>query len=322
MRWRGTSLTQIESKAVSHAGYKSLWDKKFWQGVIQDITKAVIIYTFNNFSSRINKPTQRAYLVIGHKERFSICTPSHIYSTEDGEVDYADAILQRRIVMISAFYPYKTLEEFWAYFSKHIYYNRYEQELNGTYDNLLSMVKGKNYFVITTNVDHIFQKSGFDKERLFYMQGDYGLFQCPVPCHTETYDNKDAIYEIVSQQRDCKIPSSLIPYCPKCGKPMTTNLRKDNTFVQDAGWYKAASKYNCFIQENSHKHGVFLELGVGYNTPSIIKFPFYTMTQQNAHAHYISINASMDDLHCPQEIKAKSILLHGDIAQVMEKLHS
>ncbi len=217
----------------------------------------------------------------------------------------------------SAFYPYKTIEEFWAYFSKHIYYNRYEQELNDTYDSLLSMIKHKNYFVITTNVDHIFQKSSFDKERLYYMQGDYGLLQCSVPCHAETYDNKELIYAMVQQQNHCKIPSALIPYCPKCGKPMTTNLRKDNTFVQDAGWYEAANRYECFIKDNSRKNMVFLELGVGYNTPAIIKFPFLTMTYQNTHAHYICINSSTDDLHCPQEIKEKSTLIHGDIAQVI-----
>ncbi len=220
----------------------------------------------------------------------------------------------------SAFYPFKTPEEFWAYFSRHIYYNRYEQELDDTYANLLKLVQDKEYFVITTNVDHVFQKSGFDKEKLFYMQGDYGLLQCSVPCHDVTYDNKELVYEMVARQKDCKIPSDLVPYCPRCGKEMTTNLRKDGAFVQDAGWFVAAKRYEDCMRENAQKDVLFLELGVGYNTPGIIKFPFWQMTSQNKEAFYVSVNMSQQDLHAPKEIEPQSTLVQKDISHLLKEL--
>lgn len=217
----------------------------------------------------------------------------------------------------AAFYPHKTLEELWGYMSRHIYYNRYEQEINDTYKNLLHLVKDKNYFVITTNVDHLFQKTGFDKERLFYTQGDYGLFQCSAPCHDQTYDNKELIYEMVKKQKDFKIPTELIPVCPKCGKPMTTNLRKDNSFVEDSGWHKAMDRYSKFITENKNKRIVFLELGVGFNTPSIIKYPFWQMTYNNKNATFISINAK--ESICAKEIVNQSILIEDDICLMLRE---
>ncbi len=217
-----------------------------------------------------------------------------------------------------AFYPYESLEEFWGYFSKHIYYNRYKQELNDTYENLLQIVSGKDYFVITTNVDHIFQKTGFDKERLFYTQGDYGLFQCSVPCHNKTYDNKELIYEMVEKQKDFKIPTQLIPYCPKCGKPMTTNLRKDSTFVQDSGWNDAMVRYEKFVKEHADKKILFLELGVGFNTPSIIKYPFWQMTYDNKNAVFASINSN--EAVCAKEIQNQAITIEGDINTVLSAI--
>lgn len=133
------------------------------------------------------------------------------------------------------FYPYPTLEEFWAYWSRQIFLNRYQDIPSPVYETLLRLIDGKDYFVLTTNVDHCFQKAGFDKQRLFYTQGDYGLFQCSVPCHQATYDNEASIRQMIAEQKDMRIPSQFIPKCPVCGKPMTTNLRCDNTFVEDAG---------------------------------------------------------------------------------------
>ncbi len=218
----------------------------------------------------------------------------------------------------AAFYPHTSLEEFWAYFSKHIYYNRYNQELNSTYADLFKVVKDKNYFVITTNVDHLFQKYGFDKERLFYMQGDYGLLQCSNACHNQTYDNQELIYEMVDKQSDFKIPSALIPYCKQCGQPMTTNLRKDSYFVQDAGWHQAMNRYDDFIKMNNRKKVLFLELGVGFNTPAIIKYPFWQMTYHNKNAYYVSINSG--EVLCAKEITKQSLLIKEDIHKILKEL--
>ena len=189
------------------------------------------------------------------------------------------------------FYPFKTLEERWACWSRHIYYNRYVDAPKPVYDMLFKLVKGKNYFVITTNVDHCFQRAGFDKRRLFYTQGDYGLFQCSVPCHDKTYDNEEIVRTMVKEQKNMKIPSELIPYCPVCGKPMTVNLRCDDTFVEDEGFRKAFENYEKFLSDNEGKKILFLELGVGYNTPGIIKYPFMNMTAKNKKAVYICVNS-------------------------------
>ncbi len=172
------------------------------------------------------------------------------------------------------FYPYETPEEYWAYWSRYVFLNRYMPAPKPVYDELFDIVRDKNYFVITTNVDHCFQKAGFDKKRLFYTQGDYGLFQCFVPCRNKTYDNEEIIRKMYSEQKNMQIPSELVPKCPVCGKPMTMNLRADDTFVEDDGWHSACERYERFIKENKKKKVLYLELGVGMNTPVIIKYPF------------------------------------------------
>lgn len=216
------------------------------------------------------------------------------------------------------FYPYQTLEEYWAWWSRQIYCNRYIDAPKPLYQKLLSLVKDKNYFVITTNVDHCFQKSGFDKQRLFYMQGDYGLFQCSEPCCQKTYDNEELVLKMVQLQKNMKIPSELVPYCPNCGQPMTTNLRCDDSFVQDEGWYKAKNRYDDFIRRHEGLKTVFLELGVGNNTPVWIKYPFQKMTAQNPNASYVCVNLGC--VYAPPEIKGQSVCIDSDILTVIDKL--
>lgn len=216
------------------------------------------------------------------------------------------------------FYNYKTPEEFWAYWSRYIYINRYVSAPKKVYNNLLELVKNKDYFVITTNVDHQFQKAGFDKKRLFYTQGDYGLFQCSTPCNANTYDNEEIIRHMVDEQKDMKILSDLIPKCPICGKPMTMNLRSDDKFVEDYGWHKASQRYENFLNTRWNKSILFLELGVGYNTPSIIKYPFWQMTLRNPKAIYACINYG--EAVCPKEIEQQSICIDSDIGDSIKKL--
>lgn len=216
------------------------------------------------------------------------------------------------------FYPYKTAEEFWAYWSRYIYLNRYIDAPKPVYNDLLDLVKDKDYFVITTNVDHCFQKAVFDKKRLFYTQGDYGLFQCSVPCHQETFDNYNIITDMVKYQKDMRIPSSLIPKCPHCGEPLIVNLRSDNKFVQDNGWDMAAERYANFIKTRKNQKILFLELGVGYNTPIIIKYPFWQMTSENTKAIYACINNG--EAVCPKEIENQSICINRDIGQILKEL--
>ena len=216
------------------------------------------------------------------------------------------------------FYPYNSLEEYWTWWSRHIWVNRYDIAAGKPYMDLLNIVEDKDYFVLTTNVDHQFQLAGFDKKRLFYTQGDYGLWQCSKACHDKTYDNEETVRKMVSEQRGLKIPSELIPKCPVCGAPMTMNLRCDNSFVQDEGWYAAANRYQDFIRRHKGMHILFLELGVGANTPAIIKYPFWQMTAQNRHAIYACINYG--EAITPKKIKEQSICINKDIGAVLENL--
>ena len=216
------------------------------------------------------------------------------------------------------FYPFPTQEEFWAYWSRYIFINRYQNAPKLVYDDLLKLVQNKDCFVITTNVDHCFQKAGFDKKRLFYTQGDYGLFQCSEPCCQETFDNEAAIREMVKRQEDMKVPTELLPVCPHCGKPMTMNLRSDNKFVEDEGWHRAAERYENFLRTREEQKILFLELGVGYNTPIIIKYPFWLMTAKNPNATYVCINQGQ--AVCPQEIQQQSICINADIGSTLQGL--
>lgn len=216
------------------------------------------------------------------------------------------------------FYPYDTLEEHWAYWSRYIYVNRYMDTPKTVYQELFRLVKDKDYFVLTTNVDHCFQKAGFDKKRLFYTQGDYGLFQCSEPCCNETFENEDMICQMMEQQKDMRIPSDLLPFCPHCGKPMTMNLRSDDKFVQDEGWYRAAERYEDFLRTRENRKVLYLELGVGSNTPVIIKYPFWQMTAKNPKTVYACINAGA--AFCPKEIEKQSICVDGDIGEVIRSI--
>lgn len=230
------------------------------------------------------------------------------------------------------FYPYETQEEFWAYWSRYIWVNRYMDAPKPVYERLLALVKDKDYFVLTTNVDHCFQKAGFDKERLFYIQGGYGLFQCPEPCHQGTYDNYGTVHAMVLAQGweigpdnalicpegvtlKMTVPTELLPVCPVCGKPMTMNLRSDDRFVEDEGWMLASGRYSDFLQAHQGRV-LYLELGVGYNTPVIIKYPFWRLTARNPAATYACINYG--EAVCPKELGKQAICIDGDVGEVLK----
>ncbi len=233
------------------------------------------------------------------------------------------------------FYPYPSKEEFWAYWARYIYINRYMDPPKSVYSDLYELVKEKDYFVITTNVDHCFQKAGFDKGRLFYTQGDYGLFQSVNPDIRKTFDNEewviraikaqgfeknnDGIYDIPYDKRlSMRIPSELIPVCPVDGSEMTMNLRSDDSFVEDEGWHRASAAYADFLHSHKNKHILFMELGVGSNTPVIIKLPFWQMTNDYPDAVYACLN--YDDAYCPKHIESRSICIDGDCGEVIAAL--
>ena len=229
---------------------------------------------------------------------------------------FADFCAERGITdaYSGGFYPFPTPEERWAFWSRMISLLRYEAGPGQAYSDLLDLVRGRDYFVITTNVDHRFQNSGFDKERLFYTQGDYGLLQCSVPCHDATYDNESWVREAVTSQEGIRIPSELIPRCPRCGEETTTNLRVDNRFVQDEGWMAAAGRYQDFLERTSSGRVLHLELGVGMNTPSIIKFPFWRRVFDNPEATYACVAL---DAVAPADFTDRSLIIRSDIAEAL-----
>ena len=218
----------------------------------------------------------------------------------------------------AGFYPFPTPEERWAFWSRYVWCNRYEPAPKDTYAKLLRILADKDYFVITTNVDHQFQTAGIDRHRLFYTQGDYGLWQCSVPCHDKTYDNYEVVKLMVELQRDRRVPSELVPKCPVCGEPMSMNLRADDTFVEDEGWHRAAERYSDFVRRHRDLRMLYLELGVGGNTPGIIKYPFWQMTAANPQATYACVNYG--EAWAPTEIRDRSILIDADIDAVLDQL--
>ena len=275
-----------------------------------------------NFSDNIEKLKEKFHtadaVVIGAGAGLSAAA-GFTYSGERFEKYFSDFRKKYGFedMYSGGFYPYPTPEEHWAYWSRYIFVNRYMDPPTDLYNKLYESVKDKDYFVITTNVDHCFQKAGFDKKRLFYTQGDYGLFQCGEPCCQETFDNKDIIFEMFKQQKDMKIPTELLPVCPHCGKSLTMNLRSDDKFVEDEGWHRAAERYENFLRTRAGGKILFLELGVGYNTPVIIKYPFWQMTAKNPNATYACINKGQ--AVCPAEIRHKSICINDDISNTINK---
>lgn len=242
------------------------------------------------------------------------------YSGERFERRFGDFIERHGFSdMYSAgFHPFDSPEEKWAYWSRYIWCNRYEPAPGDTYEKLLRLLDGKEFFVITTNVDHQFRLAGFPKERLFYTQGDFGLWQCSTPCHEKTYDNRDAVERMVEQQRDMRIPRDLIPRCPRCGEEMAMNLRSDGTFVEDGGWRAAADRYRAFLDAHLQDEVLHLELGVGMNTPSIIKYPFWRRTFDNPRSVYACVNHGQ--AFTPEEIRDRSILVDADLGSVVDRL--
>jgi NAD-dependent SIR2 family protein deacetylase len=242
------------------------------------------------------------------------------YSGERFQQCFADFINKYGFtdMYTAGFYPFPTEEEKWAYWSRHIYYNRYLPAPKPVYENLLKLLKGKDYFVITTNVDHQFQKAGFDKQRLFYTQGDYGLFQCATPCHKKTYDNEEVVKRMIAEQMDLRIPSELVPRCPVCGGRMEVNLRSDETFVEDEGWHAASERYADFIRRHLHDNILFLDLGSGGNTPIVFKIPFIRWTMQNPNAIYATVN--LGEAFTVDQIADRSIVIDADIADVINSL--
>ena len=292
--------------------------------------------TYSDNVGRLKKALAEAdAVVIGAGAGLST-SAGFVYSGERFEKYFFDFAAKYHLTDMysGGFYPYTTQEEFWAYWSRYIWVNRYMNAPKPVYDDLLALVRNKDYFVITTNVDHCFQKAGFDKNRLFYTQGDYGLFQCSEPCHNNTYENEDIIRKMVEAQgwilsRDgtvnipddgslkMTVPSELVPKCPHCGKPMTMNLRSDDTFVENDGWHRAAERYDTFLRTRSGKV-LFLELGVGYNTPVIIKYPFWNMTANNPDAIYACVNYG--EAVCPEHIRNRSICIDSDIEEILREV--
>lgn len=226
-------------------------------------------------------------------------------------------------------------EEQWGFWSRNIYVNRYMDPPKPVYERLLALVRDRDYFVLTTNVDHCFQKAGFDKRRLFYTQGDYGLWQCSEPCHDATYDNAKTVRRMVEAQGfviaedgtlklpegvtpRMTVPSELVPRCPRCGKPMSMNLRADDRFVEDEGWRRASERYADFLRRHRNGKVLFLETAVGWNTPGIVKYSFWRMVNEWPDATYACLNYG--EAYAPEEIAPKSICINGDVGDILNRL--
>lgn len=286
--------------------------------------KSSIITSTGSFSQKIQRLRQTLdeadAVIIGAGAGLST-SAGFVYDGERFEKYFSDFAAKYGFsdMYSGGFYPYATPEEYWAYWSRYIWVNRYLEPPKPVYQKLLELVGDKDYFVITTNVDHCFQKAGFDKKRLFYTQGDYRLFQCSAPCDIDTWDNEETIQAMMEQQRGMKVPTELIPKCPKCGRTLTMNLRSDDRFVEDEGWHQAAKRYENFLRTRKGQKILFLELGVGYNTPVIIKYPFWNMTAENPQAVYACIN--YNEAMSPDAIAGRAISIQRDVGEILSKLN-
>lgn len=218
----------------------------------------------------------------------------------------------------AGFYPFGTEEERWAYWCRHSYVNRIEPPAMPLYEQLFAMVKDMDYFVLTTNVDHQFQKAGFQDERIFATQGDYGLIQCMKGCHSKTYDAVSMFTQMNQAQKNCKIPSYMVPRCPVCGGPMAMNLRCDQYFVEDEAWNQAAENYGRYLKQLKKGNVLLLELGVGFNTPSIIRFPFEKMVRENKNVNLVRLN--LDEAVIPESFGKRGIGINRDLCESLDDI--
>lgn len=291
----------------------------FWNNVIIEDDKRVNSLYENQINIVKNLINDADAIIIGAGSGLS-ASCGLTYSGERFYKYFQDFIdrYEMKDMYSAGFYPFKTQEEKWAYWSRHIYYNRYDVSEGKTYIDLYNIIKDKNYFILTTNVDHQFQISGFESERIFATQGDYGNFQCAKACHKKLYNNELQVREMIEKQKNCIIPKNLVPRCPICGGNMEVNLRCDSYFVEDDLWNKSFKRYEEFLDENKKKKLLLIELGVGMNTPAIIKFPFWNMTYNYKNAFYVCVNKG--EAYAPKEILTKSLCVNKDIAKVVKDL--
>ena len=276
-----------------------------------------------NYPSRIDRAkallSRADKIVIGGGAGLSSAA-GLLYSGKRFTDNFADFIRKYGMQdMYSAgFYPFRTQEEKWAYWSRHIRLNRFAPPALPLYRKLFALVGDKDYFVVTTNVDGQFEKAGFPPARIFAVQGDYGLLQCAKGCHDTLYDDRALTEQMTAEQADCRVPSRLVPKCPVCGGDMEVHIRKDADFVQDRAWYEAADRYDAFLADAAQKKTVLLELGVGYNTPTIIRFPFERLTNRRKETCLIRVNADFPE--ALPENAGKTVSFPEDIATVLEDL--
>lgn len=279
--------------------------------------------TLNNNIENIKKLIDEAeYVLIGGGAGLSASAGIE-YSGKRFEDNFKEFIEKYHFtdMYTSGFYDFKTQEEKWAYWAKHMYINDIGMKATNLYKEILELVKNKKYFVITTNVDDQFYKAGFDKNRIFATQGSYAYIQCSYACHNKIYNATDMVKEMVENIRDCKIPSELVPKCPVCGENMEVNLRKDAYFVQDDNWYRQDEKYGKFLDNTKDKKVLLLELGVGFNTPGIIRLPFEQMVYNNNEWNLVRINK--DNTSTFFDIEDKIIKIKDDISAVFsQKIHN
>ena len=262
---------------------------------------------------------QAEYIIIGAGAGLSTAAGLE-YCGENFKSNYKEFIEKYHFedLYSASFYDFKTQEEKWAFFAKMIKLNRYNENPLKLYQELYKIVKNKEYFVLSTNVDGQFYNSGFDRNKVFEVQGDYEYLQCENACHNKLYDNRELVEKWIQNTRDCEIPSNLVMKCPVCGGNMDMNLRKDANFVQDSNWYNMSQKYEEFLDKTKNKNVVLLEIGVGFNTPGIIRFPFEQMTANNKKTMLIRINK---DYPLPMlEIKSKTISFAEDTNKIIEDL--
>lgn len=222
----------------------------------------------------------------------------------------------------AGFHPYPDEESFWGYWSKQAILGGIDLDVTPLYKDILKLLKDKRIFCLSTNADGQFQKAGYKEEQIFCTQGDYFHIQCQKACHQRTYNAVKLFKQMDQARKNCQIPTYMVPKCPICGGPMTMNLRCDQYFVQDEAWYQAEKRFGDFLNEalKSQKNLLLLELGVGFNTPTIIRFPFEKLVKENKQVNLIRLN--LNEAVIPESIEQQAVGINKDIKQTIKDLHT
>ena len=245
-----------------------------------------------------------------------------LYIGERFEHAFPDFIEKYQLLdmLQASLYDFEDWEEYWAFQSRFVALNYLDQPLGASYVYLRELLAQKPHHIITTNADNAFAIAGYDSNNVFHIQGEYALWQCSNHCHQQTYRDDAKIRQMIAEQTNMRIPSELIPRCPKCNAPFEINKRNEEKgMVEDADFHAQAKRYHAFLDAHSKGKVLYLEIGVGHTTPQFIKHPFQQRVAENPDALFVTLNHK--HYRIPLAIRPQTVQFTGHIAELIQQTH-